>query len=160
MSSTLIKTGDALPNHAVVVLCEDEPMRSNCYPSAIVLAYDHNGYQPWITWQYVHKDDGGRPYCVGGQYRIEFLDALYDYYERLNNERPILVSEVELARLRKVENEYEQMLVEQTRSDAVTLDTLAAYLRENQEWDGGDFCDLAFHLIGKTGRNVEYVNAP
>lgn len=38
--------------------------------------------------------------------------------------------------------------------DADALDTLAAYLRDNSDWNGGDFCELAADVVTRTGRTI------
>lgn len=40
-------------------------------------------------------------------------------------------------------------------SDADALDELAAYLRETDQWNGGDFCEIAAVALRRTGRSIE-----
>ena len=42
----------------------------------------------------------------------------------------------------------------QADRDARALNKLSAYLRENEQWNGGDFCELAATEIARTGRRI------
>jgi hypothetical protein len=39
-------------------------------------------------------------------------------------------------------------------ADSDALDLLAAYLRDTDDWNGGDFCEMAAFLIEQTGRKL------
>ena len=40
-------------------------------------------------------------------------------------------------------------------SDTEALDRIAKYLREHDDWNGGDFCELAAELVKAAGRSLE-----
>ena len=40
-------------------------------------------------------------------------------------------------------------------TDRQALDILAEYLRDHEQWNGGDFCELAANVIPRTGRSLE-----
>ena len=99
MNEPLLRSGATLPNGATVLLARDLPHRPGHYPGAIVLAYEPGGKE-FVTWLYVDGSyDGRKPYCDTGQYRREFVDALYDYFERLGEPRPVLVPQAKLDEL-------------------------------------------------------------
>ncbi len=39
-------------------------------------------------------------------------------------------------------------------TDSEALNRLAAYLQTVEDWNGGDFCELAADLIERTGRSI------
>jgi hypothetical protein len=41
-------------------------------------------------------------------------------------------------------------------SDRQALDVLAKYLRDHDDWNGGDFCELANDVITRTGRSLTH----
>ena len=48
----------------------------------------------------------------------------------------------------------DEALPAQADRDARALNEMAAYLRENESWNGGDFCELAAEAIARTGRKL------
>jgi hypothetical protein len=85
-----LKPGDRLPNDAVLILYRVMPHRPGHNPEAVVLAYADDSAFPWVTWRYQACD---HPFCIEGEYRLDFREALYDWYERCGEHRPILVDE-------------------------------------------------------------------
>lgn len=53
-----------------------------------------------------------------------------------------------------VEIDPKDALPAQADRDAAALNEMAAYLRENESWNGGDFCELAAEAIARTGRRL------
>lgn len=86
-----LKPGDILPNGATLLLSHDIPATPATYPAKIVLAYEPVGKE-FVTWLLVDPTEhtGDTPYCVSGQYRSDYEDALEDYIERTGRPRPII----------------------------------------------------------------------
>ena len=94
----------------------------------------------WELWR-VEADDAEEADEIYGTHG-EFIDQIRVDHEE--NRETVSVDEID----------PKDAVPAQAARDARALNEMAAYLRETESWNGGDFCELAANAIAGTGRRL------
>ena len=94
----------------------------------------------WELWRVEAKDAEEAGFAYG--YDGEFIDQIRVDHE--DNRETVSVDEID----------PKDAVPAQHERDARALNEMAAYLRETESWNGGDFCELAANAIAGTGRRL------